>query len=286
MKVCKDWDSIPDLCKSCIAKEKAKWYDKSCKYCSTTIRVNREWDKAPDMCKPCLEKERKKWYEVSCECCSSKISVNRDWDNPPKICKSCLYRYSAKDKSCEQCGHSFKLTTKLQIRCHQNGWSLPTICPECKSDALLIRGAIGSLRDQFPFALETTIEKRGFIITDKVAVVRNKKTREIVAEVKMDTQGFFFVERIAVATNFKTKEKISKTFESVDGFFFPERTATTRNHKSNEDTHKTKIVEEGFLFPKHYAETRSTEKDNDTVIRSKENTRGFIFKEKYTDTNK
>ncbi|GAB1473149.1 hypothetical protein MASR2M69_05900 [Bacteroidota bacterium] len=142
------------------------------------------------------------------------------------------------------------------------------------------------MRDLFPFALETTIEQRGFLFTDKVAVVRSKKTREIVAEVKMDTQGFFFVERIAVATNFKTKEKISKTFESVDGFFFPERTATTRDLKSNKDTHKTKIVEEGFFFPKHFAETRSTDKNDDTVIRSKENERGLFFKEKYTATNK
>ena len=249
------------------------------------MKINREWDHAPDLCKPCVAKEKAKWYEVSCECCSSKITVNKDWDNPPKICKGCFSRYALKEKSCEQCGKGFRLTTKLQIRCHQNGWSLPSICPECKNDALLIRGAIGSLRDQFPFALETTIEQRGFIFTDKVAVVRSKKTGEIVAEVKMDTQGFFFVERIAVATNFKTKEKISKTFESVDGFFFPERTATTRNYDSNENTHKTKIVEEGFFFPKHFAETRRIDEDS-TVIRSKEGSRGFIFKKKYTDTDK
>ena len=209
----------------------------------------------------------------------------QDWDNPPKICKRCFSQYAAKDKGCQQCGKSFTLTTKLQIRCRQNNWELPSICPECKNDALLIKGAVGSLRDQFPFALETTIEKRGFLFTDKVAVVRNKKTNEIVAEVKMDTQGFFFAERIAVATNIKTNEKISKTFESIDGFFFPERVATTRNYKSNEDTHKTKIIEEGFLFPEHFAETRSTDKNDHTVIRSTENTRGFIFKDKYTDTN-
>lgn len=168
MKVCKDWDNIPDLCKFCIAKEKAKWYDKSCKHCGTTIKVNREWDKAPDLCKSCLDKERKKWYEVSCECCGNKISVNRDWDNPPKICKNCFSKYAAKDKGCQQCGKSFKLTTKLQIRCHQNGWELPSICPECKNDALLIRGAIGSLRDLFPFALETTIEQRGFLLQTRL----------------------------------------------------------------------------------------------------------------------
>jgi len=76
------------------------------------------------------------------------------------------------------------------------------------------------LRDQFPFALETTIEKRGLIFTDKVAVVRSKKTREVVAEVKMDTQGFFFVERIAVATNIKTKEKYLKHLKVLMAFSF------------------------------------------------------------------
>ena len=136
------------------------------------------------------------------------------------------------------------------------------------------------------YALETTIEKRGFLFTDKVAVVRSKKTREVVAEVKMDTQGFIFDERVAVATNIKTKEKISKTFESVDGFLFPERTATTKDYKTNTATHITKIVEEGFLFPERFSETRSVDHNDSTVTRSKENTRGIIFKENYVDTNK
>jgi len=59
MKVCREWDNIPELCNTCVAKEKAKWYDKSCKNCGNLIRVNREWNKTPDMCKSCIDKERK-----------------------------------------------------------------------------------------------------------------------------------------------------------------------------------------------------------------------------------
>ena len=81
---------------------------------------------------------------------------------------------------------------------------MPTRCHQCKHDALLIKGAIGALRDKFPFALETTIEKRGLLFTDKVAIVRSKKTGEVVAEVKMDTEGFIFTDRVAVATNLMT----------------------------------------------------------------------------------
>ena len=77
----------------------------------------------------------------------------------------------------------------LQLKCRENGWNLPTKCQEYKHDALLIKGAIVALRDQLPFALENTIEQRGIIFTDKVAVVRSKKTGEVVAEVKVNDEG-------------------------------------------------------------------------------------------------
>ena len=66
-----------------------------------------------------------------------------------------------------------------------------------------VKGAIGALRDQFPFALETKIEQRGIIFTDKIAVVRNKRTGEVVAEVRM-SEGSIFLDRIAVAIVLKT----------------------------------------------------------------------------------
>ena len=239
----------------------------------------------PDLCKECNRKEREKWIEIRCECCGNKITVNKDWENPPKYCKNCMDRFAPKEINCKQCGNRFRLSSKFQIKCHLNGWDLPAICGECKHDALLIRGALGALRDHFNFPLETMIEPRGFLFTDKVAVVRNKITREKVAEVKMDTEGFIFVDQIAVAVDLKTREKISKTRETVDGLLFPERTATTKDIRAGKDTHKTRVRERGFLFPEYYSETRRLD-DKGGAIESHEKTRGFIFEEKYIMTDK
>ena len=162
----------------------------------------------------------------SCESCGTTISVHRDWDNPPKYCKKCNSIYTPKNISCRKCGKSFTISTTLQIKCKERGWDLPSQCRECKQDDLLIKGAIGALRDKYPFALETTIEQRGIIFTDKVAIVRNKETGEIVAEVKMNTEGFISVNRVAVATDLKTGEK-TKTYEGVEGFLSPKRIAKT-----------------------------------------------------------
>jgi hypothetical protein len=119
------------------------------------------------------------------------------------------------------------------LKCRERGWDLPNRCQECKHDALLIKGAVGALREQFPFALETTIEQRGIIFTDKVAVVRSKKTGEVVAEVKMNEEGFFSVKRVAVAYDPKTKEKFSKTRDGSQGFIFQKRTADTYDAETN-----------------------------------------------------
>ena len=123
----------------------------------------------------------------------------------------------------------------LQLKCREKGWNLPERCEECKHDALLIKGAVGALRDQFPFALETTIEQRGWIFTDKVAGVRSKKTGEVVAEVKMNNEGLIFIDRVAVAIDPRTKQKFSKTQEGHEGIVFQQRTADTYNPDSGQE---------------------------------------------------
>ena len=85
---------------------------------------------------------------------------------------------------------------------------------KCKQDSLLIKGAIGALRDKYPFPLETTIEQRGLIFTYRAAVVRNRSTGEIVAEVTMKDEGLIFIKRVAVAKAKDSGDEISKTFEA------------------------------------------------------------------------
>ena len=120
---------------------------------------------------------------------------------------------------CKDCGKT--------IKAHRDWSRPPERCDECRHDLLLIQGAVGALRDQFPFPLETSIEQRGLIFTDKVAVVRNRRTREVVAEVKMDTEGLIFVNKIAVVTDKATGDRLSKTRENQRGILFPRRTADT-----------------------------------------------------------
>ena len=221
----------------------------------------------------------------SCEGCSGSIKYHLDWENPPNFCKACKDRFSKRAVSCKQCGTPFELSVALQARCSKNGWGLPKICHQCKHDSLLMKGAVGALRDQFPFALETTIEQRGLIFTDKVAVVRSKKTREVVAEVKMDVEGFIFVDRVAVATSVKTGERLSKTYDGVDGFFFQERAAETYDFRSREMSHVTKNVERGLIFPRTVAETRATGAGGRERTTTERRRRGFIFEEDYLETD-
>lgn len=193
-------------------------------------------------------------------------------------------KYAPKDVSCSQCGKYFKISTGLQLKCREKGWELPSRCQECKHDALLIKGAVGALREQFPFALETTIEQRGIIFTDKVAVVRSKKTGEVVAEVKMSEEGFFSVKRVAVAYNPKTGENISKTRDGSEGIIFERRTADTYDAETEQRTHRTRMVEKGVIFPKHVAETSSDADGSKTTTRTKE--KGLFFPKKVGETDK
>lgn len=181
------------------------------------------------------------------------MKVCREWEREPKFCKSCKEKYAAKEIACSQCGKYFRISTGLQLKCKERGWDLPTRCEECKHDALLIKGAIGALRDQFPFALEDTIEKRGIIFTDKVAIVRSRKTGETLAEVTMDTEGIIFTKRVAKAVDVKTCKELNQTREGREGIIFTKRTADSYSSKTGEKTHRTKMEQKGVIFSKHYA---------------------------------
>jgi hypothetical protein len=175
---------------------------------------------------------------------------------------------------------------------------------------LLIKGAIGSLRTQYPFALETTIECRGLLKTDKVAVVRNKKTQEVVAEVRMDEKGLFFTERVATTyvqdmsrpkPLFRGRPFDVATHETRDeqkGILFPERVANTYVEDPNASkplfgqkkktlhTHETQNTEEGILFPRRVAETRSVRDKNAAKVQTTGDQKGFFFPRKFWSTDK
>jgi hypothetical protein len=163
--------------------------------------------------------------------------------------------------------------TGFQLKCKEQGWELPTRCQECKHDALLLKGAIGALRDEFKFALEATIEQRGIIFTDNVAVVRSKKTGEIIAEVRMTEKGIISTTRVAVATRKDDGAVISETHNGSRGIFSPKRTADT--YREGDRTHRTEAVQRGILIPRTSIET--TRSDGSMAAKVVERKKGMFF---------
>lgn len=163
---------------------------------------------------------------------------------------------------------------------------------------------------QYPFALETTIECRGWLTTDKVAVVRNKKTQEVVAEVRMDEKGIFVTERVATTyvQDMSRPEPlfrgrpfdvaISETSDEAKGILFTERVANTYvedpdaptpifgQKKKTLQTHETQNAIEGLLFPKRATQTRSVTDREAPIIKTRGGETGFLFRRKYWDTDK
>ncbi len=144
-----------------LGRTMANWHTISCEDCGGDLHIREDWDHPPRRCKSCKERNAAKWSEKSCEGCGTTIKACTEWEHQPKFCKACKALNAPKDVACSQCGKRFQISTGFQLKCRENGWDLPTRCHECKDDALLIKGAIGALRDEFPFVLETTIEKRG-----------------------------------------------------------------------------------------------------------------------------
>jgi hypothetical protein len=96
------------------------------------MRIHRDWDNPPTICKSCKEKRAAKWYEIKCKGCGRSIWANRDWDFPPNFCKNCKSLYAPKNATCDHCGKGFAISVGIQIRCKQNGWELPRKCPDCR----------------------------------------------------------------------------------------------------------------------------------------------------------
>jgi hypothetical protein len=279
MRIHRGWDNPPKAHKECKAAEAAKWYERACKHCGRTIRVHRDWENQPDYHNECA------WYEKTCDICDRAMRLHRAWTNPPRSHKECFERFAPKNVTCRDCGRDFTIPTGLQIRCHKEGWDLPVRCQNCKHDALLIKGAIGALRDQFPFALETTIEQRGLIFTDKVAIVRSRKTGEVVAEVKMNEEGLLSVTRVAVATLAKSGELISKTRDAEEGILFPRSVADTYD-SGNQKTHRSKTVDKGVFFRKRVTETRSTSDATGSPSVTTTRKKGLFYPKDVADTDK
>lgn len=279
MRIHRDWDNPPKAHKECKAAEAARWYERACKHCGGSIRVHRDWQNKPEYHNECA------WYEKDCDICGRSMRVHRAWENPPRSHKECFEKFAPKNVTCRDCGRGFTIPTGLQIRCHKEGWDLPVRCQECKHDALLIKGAIGALRDHFPFALETTIEQRGFIFTDKVAVVRSRKTGEVVAEVKMSEEGILSVNRVAVATLASSGDIISKTRDAKEGIIFQSRVADTYD-ASNRKTHRSKTVDKGVFFRKKVTETRKTSDPSASPSSTTMRKEGIFFRKDVADTDK
>jgi len=120
-----NWSKIPDTCKPCIERERAKWKEARCKICGSTIKYNTDWGRVPDTCKPCIEKEKAKWKTKSCKSCGATIKYNVEWSKIPDLCKNCVEKEKAKwkIKRCEKCGSEIKYNTDWS--------SIPKLCKSC-----------------------------------------------------------------------------------------------------------------------------------------------------------
>lgn len=293
VRIRNDW-TRPPLCKGCkdnyppLTAVDGEGHSFTISSIAQFMCAQNGWQ-LPTKCKDCKEaaKQRRAMsYDTSAEICGHAVRVRYDQVGTPKVCRSCKEQYPEKQELCPRCGKNWvKLSTKFQIRMMREGWQIPP-CDECKHDHLLIRGAVGALRDRFPFPLETTIEQRGLIFTDTVAVVRNRRTGEVVAEVKMDTEGIIFVDKVAVTIEHATGDKVSTTREASRGFLFPRRTADTHDAETGEKTHRTEIVTKGILFPKRVAETTKVDEPSAAKATTRSVVKGFLFPWKVDETDK
>lgn len=251
MKIGRAWEHPPRVHKECREAKAVEWERHTCLACGEMFSVHRSWNRKSAYCKNC------EWYDVTCLLCDQPIRVSRNWEHTPHLHKECRDEVRPRDVQCAQCEAIFTLSTGVQIKCRKNGWKLPSRCWQCKEDAALIQGAIGALRDQFPFPLETAIEKRGVLVKDKVAVVRNRRTGQVVAEVTVGSQGILVKKRVATVTNMKTKERVSKTEHGSHGIIFPQPTVDTYDAKRRQMTHRSKVVQRGIIRPTKVMETQS-----------------------------
>ena len=258
-----DWAKPPKYCAGCKARRDAAWLDKSCEECRQPFRVRKDWVKPPRYCPDCKAKKDAEWYAVKCILCRGEVRAKREWDTPPKYCRECIDSAKPKKIACKQCGDYFEVSTKTQLKCLANKWELPRSCPQCKEDLLLIKAALGALRERYPFAIEATIEQQRSILTaglfpQKVVVVRNRKTGEIVSRMTMENGiPFFAEERTAVAFD-RGGKRLSETRDKIRGpleqILDPGRVAETRDTRGN-TTHESRARTTREIFPKPFVET-------------------------------
>jgi len=94
---------------------------------------------------------------------------------------------------------------------------------------------------QFPFPLETMIEQRGLIFTNKEVGICLIDARSVVAQVKIHNEGpIRFRESLTQSTS--SPDRSFKTRDGSEGVFFPKRNENTDSRKVTRTTEKGVFV--------------------------------------------
>ena len=196
-----DWTNVPNLCKDCLEKEKAKWRTKSCNNCGNTIRYNVDWTNVPNLCKDCLEKEKAKWRTKSCNNCGNTIKYNIDWTNVPSLCNNCKLSY--KEAICVDCHEKFIFDKRLYPNRKR--------CDSCKNAVRFrVRANIGRgwrIQDENEDALilvsDNYLERNPHIAAKKSNGIMQERTDILVFDYDTNTHKHFGSES---DTNFKLSD--------------------------------------------------------------------------------
>ncbi|HEX2838948.1 MAG TPA: hypothetical protein VHN77_12570 [Phycisphaerales bacterium] len=262
MRIGRDWEHPPKVCKDC--KDEFAPKDVRCRLCGHTftlatgiqIKCKENGWELPTKCHDCKEKYSPK--DVDCRSCGRSFTVSASrqikcqengWDLP-SMCEQCRETLAPKTVECRMCGEDITFSTNFQAKLKAKGWELPTKCQQCKKDSLAFQAAINALRDEFPFAIYVEYEKRGILSREVVAVIRGKRSNDVVAEVKMQEEGIFITERVAVSKDAKTNKEIARTREEKVGFVLKENAAKTQDSRTRKTTHTTKMEKKGVIEPR------------------------------------
>jgi len=185
VSVHEDWDNVPKFCPSCKEERNAKWYEGHATECGHTIRICRDWDNVPRYCPNCKSERDAQWYEGHATECHHPIKIHRDWDKAPALCKDCKELYPPIEAYCCDCLSGFTIKSKLHRACQVNGYQFPIRCPDCRENYKLYIGALGALKERFPYALQMDIERDSLLgfMMDTLAVVRGRRDGNVVAEI-------------------------------------------------------------------------------------------------------
>ena len=139
-------------------------------------------------------------------------SFNQEMSKLTEPAEQPLEHENRHEYSCTGCGeHIVRLDGTLPER--------KGLCRKCKNDELLVNGAVAALRKRFPGDLNVAVETKTRVISEKIVVVSNVETDEVLAEVMLCDDGVFSSERAAVAYDPQTEERFSKTVFGQKGLF-------------------------------------------------------------------